>query len=513
MKSSKLFLFILVSSILIAFRTAGLEATSADSASLIINNVDWTTTVEPGDTDSTLEISVSNLSNLTLSAITGTLVMSYPFSDHLDGDTNATAQGIASSAYINVSQYTVLSGEPFTLQFSLDIHPDAKIGAYPTDLEIAYHYVNSTGSWERDTGIFLVDLIIPNREPVIITSNPSSPFVSMYVDEQLEFSIQAIDPDNQSLAYKWLLDNIELSINSNYTFSATEDNLGYHILELIVRDPFNMTASTTWTVNVIRESSTTLNIKSNHMFAGYTSVIAFNLTNTVWKGTADITINVPDGIIITGLSSWKLIGLSPGDEVSLNTTLYAPLQLLGQVVGISLVISYTDYLGNDVVEDVIQGIIIRGSVNMVVYDLVTQFNPSNQKLTFNANLLNKGTVSALFVNVSLYQDPDLLLTLDSTSYIGELEENDPIPFTLSAYLNRDPVNGEIVMIHAVVSWTDDLKEELYKNITFILVIQLPTTITKTSGGDNFDLVIGSGFTLIVLVTAIVGFFYIRQRNR
>jgi hypothetical protein len=486
--------------------------TRANTILLEVNNVDWTTDVEPGDTDVTLAISMSNLSNQTISSITGILTLKYPFYDHLDGDSNASALGIASSTYINVSQYKVFGGEPFSFLFSLDINPDAEIGNYSANLEVTCYFVNSTSGWEGETSSHQVRLIIPNREPVINAYYPSTAFVTLNVNETIDFSVQSIDPDNQSLTFQWILDNVIVSTGMNFTFTGLESNLGFNDLEVTVKDPLNMTDVNVWTINVIREYDTSLKMESQYVYAGYNNLLSFNLTNTVWKGSVDISLNVPDGIVIKGEESWKETNLTPGDTISLNTTIYAPLTFLGQVGGFSLTIDYTDYLGNNQVENIIQGVIIRGKVDIVTYDHTTHFSSLTKKLTFSANLLNKGTVSAFFVNVSLNEKEDLLLTLDSSSYLGELEKNDPVPFTVTAFLDRDPVEGENITVRAILYWTDDMQEEFSFDISFTLTIEGIITTGVVTSNDETNLFLGSVFTLAVLTVVGTTIYYTRKKK-
>ncbi|MFX0064522.1 MAG: hypothetical protein ACFFC7_20305, partial [Candidatus Hermodarchaeota archaeon] len=72
----------------------------------------------PGATDIDLELQLLNLNNITIKGIQGILMVPFPFTDAADDDTTLTATGISLSSYTNISEYSVLAGDPFQLTYS-----------------------------------------------------------------------------------------------------------------------------------------------------------------------------------------------------------------------------------------------------------------------------------------------------------------------------------------------------------------------------------------------------------
>ncbi|MHA2294403.1 MAG: COG1361 S-layer family protein [Candidatus Hodarchaeales archaeon] len=524
MKTSKIRIFLVF---LLMFPVMGIifsesNPVNAQSVNLRLDKIVWGTdfnspgTVEPGTEDTALSISITNLSNYTLSGIQGVLNLSYPFSDYGTGGYNTTDQGetLDDSFQRDVSIFHVLPGESLFFEFSISIDIDGDIGQYSADLEVSYLY-NDTITLKTGTPVnYEINLIIANRAPSIDSSYPSETSLTIEENETIDFSIAKVsDPDNQQLTYKWILDNLDFpgATTNNFTFQGNSSNLGIHTLEAQIRDPENLTASVTWDIDVVKLSETNLTLVTQEIFAGYKSDLSFSVSNTLWKGTADVSLTIPEEFIAYGDITWTLTNLTPGETVMLSASLYAPIDLLGTTGSVTVDIVYTDYLGDSQSESVSQGIIIRGKIEMIVYDLTAQYNSATGRVSFSASLLNKGTLSAMFVNISLKSNPDLTPTLDSSSYIGELEQNDPVSFTVGAEL-LDGVKLPITVV-AELSWTDDLQVDLSKDIAFTLLLSTTTTTQGTPGTIDPGTAIGGGFVLVVIAGTVIGAMMIIRRRR
>ncbi|MHA2226885.1 MAG: COG1361 S-layer family protein [Candidatus Hodarchaeales archaeon] len=498
------------------------STTTATAVAMRLNQVVWGTdfnapnVVAPGTVDTSLSVSITNLSNKTISGIQGILVLDYPFSDYATGGVNATAQGetLDDSFNRDVSVFFILAGEAFFLQYSITIDTDAKIGQYSANLELSY-LVNSSGVLTNGTKVnFPIDLVIANRAPSIYDSYPEGASITIEENESRDFGVFVNDPDNQTLSVKWMFDtHTVVSTGNNYTFHGNSTNLGIHTLEAQVKDIFNLTASTTWDIDVTKPSVTSLTMNTSYLYAGFSTVLNVNLSNTVWTGTVDITMTVPEEVVMLGDStSWTFTNVTEGETITLRSgALYAPLDLIGSTGSLTFDIEYSDYLGNDQTESVNKGIIIRGRIKMIVYDETTQYNSQTDRVSFSASVLNKGTLSAMFVNISLYRNPHLTLTLDSSSYIGELEQDDPQSFTIGAQLLGNP-QEDTITVDAVLSWTDDLQEDLSTNLTFTLSLT-PTSSSQTPDpGLDPGSVIGGAFILIVIAGTVIGALVILRRR-
>ncbi|MBN1970587.1 MAG: DUF5011 domain-containing protein [Candidatus Delongbacteria bacterium] len=69
--------------------------------------------------------------------------------------------------------------------------------------------------------------------------------------EQIDFSIDVVDPDNSNISYSWKLDGVETSITSNYIFVTSYLSAGnYNVLLTVVEDGYNETLNYNWSIQV-----------------------------------------------------------------------------------------------------------------------------------------------------------------------------------------------------------------------------------------------------------------------
>jgi hypothetical protein len=96
-------------------------------------------------------------------------------------------------------------------------------------------------SWELDR------LKPVNLKPVIKSFDPPDSDPIVIIGNQLDFSIQAEDPEGKSLSYFYTVDDVVVTVSRRYSFVAVE--LGDYVVKAVVSDgeKFN---SKTWTVHV-----------------------------------------------------------------------------------------------------------------------------------------------------------------------------------------------------------------------------------------------------------------------
>jgi len=198
--------------------------------------------------------------------------------------------------------------------------------------------------------------------------------------------------------------------------------------------------------------------------------------------------------------------------------IYAPKSAIGNTFTGTLTISYDDEYGNSYTENHNIGFVVRGQVSIVAYDWTIMPNPVSpgKKVSISATLLNKGTATAMFVNVSIQSNEILILSQESSNYVGEVEENSPTPFTVSAYVKPDVQNGTYP-ITIIVTYTDDLFEEHVFEITVGITVQKTSeTNTGSEEGPSFlDLLYRGGLTLLISTVALIAIviIYLRRSSK
>jgi hypothetical protein len=107
----------------------------------------------------------------------------------------------------------------------------------------------------------------------------------------------------------------------------------------------------------------------------------------------------------------------------------------------------------------------------------------------------------MYVNASIEDNPILVLTRESTSYVGEIEENSPAPFTLSANIASDVGNGTYP-IDIRVRYRDDQNID-HQLQTVVNVTVLNVAVIDTSSADSGGFMFILSQTWVVLVTIVV----------
>jgi len=471
--------------------------------------------VNPGDTNVPLTIYVKNNSSESLVGVYGELNVTEPFK-HTENN-NYTARTYATpieSSSVLAPTGEVLPWGTFTLTYNLNINSTAKKGYYPCTLTI-YYALNNSGNYTLgEPKTYHITIFIYNRPPGIESYRPTDLNIAIYVNDSVEFFVKCSDPDNDALSYEWTLDGEVVATINNYTYTPTEDDIGTHNLEFAVDDG-ELRTTMTWTITVTKTIITQVNVSTNYLFGGFETEVNITIKNNAWNGTVQISFGIQSPLVIHGNSSWIFKSVVPNQELAVPVVIYAPKSVIGNTFTGTLTISYDDEYGNSYMETQNIGFVVRGQVSIVVYDWTIMPNPvsPSQKVSISATLLNKGTATAMFVNVSIQPNEILALSQESSSYVGEIEENSPTPFAVSAYVKPDVQNGAYP-ITIVVTYMDDLFEEHVFEITVKITVQKASeNNTGTEEGPSFiDLLYRGGLTILISTVALIAIIIIYLRR-
>ena len=471
--------------------------------------------VNPGDTNVPLTIYVKNNSSESLVGVRGELNLTEPFRHTENNNYSAIAIGMPiESSNVLSPTGEVLPWGTFTLTYHLNINNTAEKGTYTCKLTI-YYTVNSSGTYTPgEPKTYSVTIIIYNRPPSIESYRPADLNVAVYVNDSVEFFVKCSDPDNDTLSYEWTFDGEIVSNTNNYTYTATEDDIGTHNLEFAVDDG-ELRTTMTWTVTVTKTIITNVNVSSNYLFGGFETKVNITIKNNAWDGTVQISFGIQSPLVIHGNDSWTFRSVVPNQELNISVIIYVPKSAIGNTFTGTLTMSYDDEYGNSYTENHNIGFVVRGHISLVAYDYTIIPNPVSpgEKVSISATLLNKGTATAMFVNVSICPNEILLLSQESSSYIGEVEENSPVPFTVSAYVKSNVQNGTYP-VTITITYTDDLFEEHVLNITVKIAVQKSSEGETESEGKTsfFDLLYRGGFTILISVITLIAIIVLYLRK-
>jgi hypothetical protein len=464
-----------------------------------LDQINWQSGRYPGATNVPLQFQITNLHNQTITSIFGELSLSFPFTDNVDGDTNANSVGEALSVYFNVSQYAVVEGDPFELVFNLDIDENALKGLYSANLTINY-FIRSGGLTPGTPTIFKLELNIPNSPPQVSWIRPTVGTLIVDLNEVINFSVICYDEDNDSLVYFWEVNNHpQDNINESSFLFTAQFQVGVQEITLFVSDG-ETSISRSWLVETQIHSETHLSTDTQYLQAGTTTDINVNITNNLWNGIVEIQLQDPAPLIIQGEASWTFTNISEGFILSFPIKIFTPLTSMGATGAAVFLVSYNDQYGINYNEVVTIGLIIRGIIQVSLFSSEISDTTVNQgeTVTISATLLNTGNTNALFTNTSILIEEGILIeSSNSKSYLGELEPDSPLPFSISVEINDSAEIGEYLII-CVICYQDDLYLVHKITINFSINIIAKTDTTGLNSGLNLDaFAFGSGVAIIL----------------
>lgn len=477
----------------------------------------------PGDMDQSLTVEVQNLSpNKTIKGVKAVLMLQGgPFTD-IYGSQNATATGVPEVGDLLNPTDEIKPKGFFTLTFNLDISDHAVPGRFQYDMTLDYS-VNVSGSFlNGEPKLLLVEFFLSKIDSVIACS----------VSPQTIEKGESVDVSGSITPSK---DNATINLHyEDLNGSVTVDRAVVTSPDGSFQDSFQPTLDGQWRVNAswagdvqhnsdwamasfeVRFDAVLRIITSDNRLAGGLDN-QFNITlineGLVQLSTIDVTVTIPSPLILYDIDNWTFEYLKPKDSISIALLIFVPDSVVGSTYRGTITLSYRDYYGVTHTESQTLGLIIIGQIVLVVFDKTASLQSVTSQISVTATLLNKGNVAARYVNATIVSSSILDLTTESTTYIGEVEENAPTPFTLMAVLKSNVENGTYTFA-VTICYRDDQ----YIDHSFDFTI--PFTFVKTSGnqnGSNNGQALGP-YTqvlifLIIILTATSAIILLYRRHR
>jgi hypothetical protein len=479
------------------------------------------TEVAPGDTNAPLTTDIRNLSNETLKAVFGTLQLGStgPFTDYVTGGNNANATAVPLQAGDIFNQTgEIQPAGSFSFTFRLNVARNATWGYYPRNLIIDYLVKSTGGNWTKGTPQTLtITILIPNRAPTIDSFTPSAAALTVNVGDSLNFTAVCSDPDNDTLTYEWKLDNSLVSTSTEHLYAPVDNDIGTHTLALTVSDG-HLTDTQTWTITVSAVATSNLVVSRNHITAGFENQINMTVKNNLWKGTVQASLTVPSPFIIRGNQSWTLTDLEPSRNMSIVTRIYVPTSAIGSTMNGALTLTYSDEHGQAHTDTFNVGLVVQGYIDIIVYDIIINPQPvsNGSEMTITATLLNRGNVIASYANASLQLNQVLELSQESTTYVGDIEQNSPVPFTVVAHVKSNVQNGTHPVLITVTFQDDQYRQHAF-NVTANLNVATGTAAPSGQTGisDLNSFLNNGGWTIIIVVAVgvVLLILYVRRLSK
>jgi hypothetical protein len=231
----------------------------------------------------------------------------------------------------------------------------------------------------------------------------------------------------------------------------------------------------------------------------------------------DVILELPPPLVLFGDNHWIRSSFIHGETIGANLTIFAPSFAAGTTTQGSVVAVYK-LLGNanPSTENHTISFLIRGSIDIQVYGV--SVNPDailrGSELTISGNILNRGLVPAMYVNVTLARDLPLIGDSITSTYVGEVDPNAPAPFSVAALVDSEVAPGTYPG-SAIVHYRDDLELDhtIAIPVTITVVSELPRTVTAPPSMMSQLLNPLPMMAVLVFIFLLIAITYLRKRRR
>ncbi|MDQ1280491.1 MAG: hypothetical protein QG670_1754 [Thermoproteota archaeon] len=528
-KRSISLVFIICLSLLVANSPPVVRSQTSANISIIKTiwgtNLNTPTEAYSGDQGDSLTIEAKNLLSTNITGITATLVVSYPFSDQYGNHVlNATGAPVVygTSPVQQVGQTGEISPKGlFTIIFSsINIDENAVAKTYEYNVTINY---DVKPTYNSSSEIFNIKLVV-SRASSTITCSVSPQIIEKGKSVDVT---GAITPVRENIAVS-LLYKMSNGTIINRTVTTATDGSYTDSYQPDYEGTWNINASWTgdyrykesWSSSSFRVMfpvSLKVLTSDRRLVGGMDNYFNMSLINdgSSLLSSIDATLTLSAPLVLHSDNQWTFESLDVNNSIIIPIKIFCPSTSIGSTYQGQIQVTYRDTYGQSHTYTLPIGLIIIGRVDLVVYGKsINPYSPSpGSKVTFTATILNRGNVKVMYANVSLLSNPVLELLDQSTTYIGEIDENSPMPFTVSATINSNVLNGTYP-----VMMTFYYQDDQYRDCNLTISMSLP--VTKTQSGQNntstnpgiMAFLKDNGLTIAALAIASISILFLYKRR-
>ena len=183
------------------------------------------------------------------------------------------------------------------------------------------------------------------------------------------------------------------------------------------------------------------------IIAGRAHDLNFNITNNNRNPITDIVVTLAprsESLEILGDSRWTVQELAAQSKARFSTRVFASESLIGSPVSFEVGVQYIS--GDQIKSDSFSlGGNVIGEIEITVNDLSVRYIGDIPNLT--GNLLNQGNTQALFTTIEMLSNStssdqsNFVPVTDTSQYLGDLEDNSPLPFSIPLAIGTNDDNG------------------------------------------------------------------------
>jgi hypothetical protein len=224
------------------------------------------------------------------------------------------------------------------------------------------------------------------------------------------------------------------------------------------------------------------NQSSTQIAAGKIEDYAFSVANS---GTAPITNVIitlesqSESLEILGDSKWDIQRINQDSQAELSTQVFAANSLIGSPASFDVIVEYSSN-GQPNTERFTLGTYVAGEISITAYEIEINYIGGAPNIV--GNLLNEGNTVALFTTIEVVSADGLVSSLPPSQYLGDLEENSPLPFSIPVNIDSGAGAGTYP-VSLQVTYKDNLRE-LHSFDVDAEVEFVPEQSADESGQDN-----------------------------
>lgn len=251
---------------------------------------------------------------------------------------------------------------------------------------------------------------------------------------------------------------------------------------------------------------------SSQIAAGKIEDYIFSVAN---KGTAPITsvvvtIESPsESLKILGDSKWTIQRIEEDSQADLATTVFAANSLIGNPAVFDVTVEYSSN-GQSSTEEFTLGTYVAGEISIRAYDIAIEYIGDEPNIV--GSLLNEGNTVALFTSIEITGAENLLSDLPPQQYIGDLEENSPLPFSIPVQVDGNSGAGTYP-VSLKITYKDDLRE--LHTLDIDSEVQFAPEQPAEESGQNSG-IIGAGMPVgigVAIAAGIAAAVVFRRRKK
>jgi hypothetical protein len=429
--------------------------------------------VSPGDGTSILAVVFINRGFSEITSITGTLETPSGFRA-----STGSMEAVAKHSGI------VKPGAAFTLFFEINVLESARVQDYTAPLTVQYNKVLEVGSYRtadllaqfRVTGKTILDAeatneLAPgsaNEVPISISNKGTAAATGAMVTVSTDAgnsSTGAVVIGQRIFDLGTIPVNGSVDIRPTIYVGATDQTQQLVNLLVSYNNVYGVRSSTTIPVGLIvlpRALEVDIDVtpgeaSSSIVTAGKIHDYSFVVSNISGSPLSNVFITLAtssDSIRILGDSEWTVAKMDPEYKGEFTTQVFAPTSMIGESTTFNLSLQYLS-TGHTKTDSIELGAYIDGEINIRAYDIAVSYIGGTPNIV--GSLLNEGNTVALFTTIDIMGAEKLVSNLPPQQYIGDLEENSPLPFSIP--INVDSrVGAGTYPVSLKVTYKDDLRK-------------------------------------------------------